>query len=333
MKGDGLRERARDFDAMLGRCTLCPRRCRVDRTAGERGFCGISTVPRIACALPHHGEEPPLSGVSGAGTIFFSSCTLRCVYCQNHEISHARAGFDVSTGDIADMIVRLARQGCHNIEAVTPTPHLAPFLYGLAVARDEGVTLPVVYNSSGYESAEVIRMLDGVVDIYLPDCKYGTDCVGVALSRVNDYVSSALAAIRAMVAQVGSALVMRGNVATRGVIIRHLVLPGMVENSLAVLRLLAENVPLTVPLSIMAQYTPTPQVRAHPSLGRTVTETEYRRVVDAACEMGFEYLFVQDVSDAVHDLPDFSRDDPFEATMAVDGEGGPMRDMPGAGGR
>jgi len=326
MTGDRLRERAHAFDAMLRRCTLCPRRCCVDRTAGEKGFCGMSTAPRIACALPHHGEEPPLSALSGAGTIFFSSCTLRCAYCQNHEISHARNGVNVSSDELTNVIVRLARQGCHNIEAVTPTSHLAPFLHALASACDKGVQLPVVYNSSGYESAEVIDMLDGVVDIYLPDCKYGNDHLGSALSGVDDYVSTAFAALRKMVSHVGATLVMRENVAVRGVIIRHLVLPGMVENSLAVLRLLAENIPVTVPLSIMAQYTPTPRVRTHPHLGRTVTETEYRRVVDAACEMGFEYLFVQDVNDTVRELPDFSRDDPFETTVGAGGRNALMRD-------
>lgn len=297
--------------ARLKKCTLCPRNCRVDRTAGERGACGLSGEIQLDCAMAHFGEEPPLSGTGGAGTLFLSSCNLRCVYCQNHQISHRAAGTGWTASGLAGVMLDLQARGCHNVEAVTPTPQIPGLVEALLTARSRGLTVPFVYNCGGYESPDVIGLLDGLVDIYLPDFKYGLDGEGLALSGAGDYPRIAEAAIREMVGQAGEELETEGAVARRGVIIRHLVLPGKTENSMAVLDRIGERISTAVTLSLMSQYTPIPEVRSHPVLGRRVTRAEYDRVVRYALDSGFENVFVQE-ADERHLSPDFDRKEPFE---------------------
>jgi len=297
--------------ARLKKCTLCPRECRVDRTAGEKGFCGLSGEILMDCATAHFGEEPPLSGTGGAGTIFLSSCNLKCVYCQNFQISHRADGKCVDAAGLAKVMLALQAQGCHNIEPVTPTPQLPGIIEALLIARAQGLRVPFVYNCGGYESPDVIGMLDGLVDIYLPDFKYGLDEEGSMLSGVGDYPRHAAAAIREMVRQTGEGLETEGGVARRGVLIRHLVLPGKTANSMAVLDRIREHVSPAVTLSLMSQYTPIPAVRSHPVLGRRVSRAEYDRVVRYALDSGFENVFVQEV-DERHLSPDFNREEPFQ---------------------
>ncbi len=294
----------------LRRCVLCPQLCRVDRTAGERGFCGLGTEMVIHSALPHYGEEPPLSGTRGAGTIFFSSCNIRCVYCQNHQISHSPSGRAVSADQLAAVMLDLEAAGCHNVEPVTPTPHLPGIMAAFLTARRQGLRLPLVFNCGGYERARIVRLLDGMVDIYLPDFKYGLAEAGRNFSAAADYPRHALAALREMVRQVGDGLETVEGVATRGVLVRHLVLPGCGANSLAVLKLIREGVSASVPLSLMAQYTPVAAVQDHPLLGRRVSRAEYERVVNAALDMGFEEVITQEVDDREL-TPDFARERPF----------------------
>ncbi|HET57386.1 MAG TPA: radical SAM protein [Deltaproteobacteria bacterium] len=261
--------------------------------------------------MPHHGEEPPLSGTRGAGTIFFSSCNLRCSYCQNYQISHSVRGRPASPDELADMMLHLQKLGCHNIEFVTGTSHVAGIVRGVGRALDRGLSLPLVYNCGGYESAEVIECLHGIIDVYLPDFKYADTAVMRRLGAPPDYAERALASLKIMVRQVGEGLSLRNGVATAGIIVRHLVLPGMVDNSLAVVRLLARHVSKSIPLSLMAQYTPIPAVADDTLLGRRVAKDEYECVVDEARDLGFEYLFVQQV-DAVDRVPDFGKEAPFQ---------------------
>ena len=309
--GEGtLRKRADILAGIMKSCVLCPHRCRVDRTAGEKGFCRLGDRPMIDSALAHHGEEPVLSGHGGAGTIFFSSCNMRCIYCQNYQISHRVAGEVLGVADLSRIMTDLQDKGCHNIDAVTPTPHLPGFIGALLDASHKGLSIPLVYNCGGYENRDIIELLDGIADIYLPDFKYGNDRDAHEFSGVDDYVLHAASAIQEMVRQVGDCLEVEGGVAKRGVIIRHLVLPGRVENSLEVLAAIKRDISTSVSLSIMSQYTPVQAVAGHPVLGRRVTKGEYEIVVNSALDMGFDNIFAQDVSDR-HLTPDFDRDNPF----------------------
>jgi putative pyruvate formate lyase activating enzyme len=296
----------------LKECTLCPRVCRVNRLEGSHGACRLSHTLRVSHALPHFGEEPPISGTNGAGTVFFSSCNLRCVYCQNYQISHDMAGKEVTVDELSRMMLGLQEQSCHNIEAVTPTPQVVPLIEALGRACESGLNLPLVYNCGGYELPDVVALLDGVVDIYLPDFKYGDGNASLRYAGVKDYHRYALRAIGEMVRQAGDVLEMDGPAARRGVIIRHLVLPGDIRNSIEVLRLIRDHISLSVPISIMAQYSPVRPVADHPSLGRTITAAEYERVVDRALDMGFRNIFVQEVSDGSRLIPDFDREEPFQ---------------------
>jgi putative pyruvate formate lyase activating enzyme len=295
-------------------CRLCPRQCGINRMKGERGVCGLGSDVTLARALPHHGEEPPISGARGAGTLFLSSCNLRCRYCQNFQISHETYGEIMTPIELAWRMLALQNQGCHNIEAVTPTPQLPQLIDSLQLAWEAGLTLPLVYNCGGYENPEVIRMLDGLVDIYLPDFKYGNEEDAFLFSGLRDYPPFALQSIREMINQVGPELeIDSDDIATRGMIIRHLIIPGHIENSIQVLNLIRDHLSLDVPISLMSQYTPTPAVKDHPLLGRRITVMEYDEVVNRALDMGFEQLFVQEVNDR-NLCPDFDDQTPFPWT-------------------
>jgi putative pyruvate formate lyase activating enzyme len=309
MQNPEIDRRVEYLKKSLKRCVLCPRMCRADRINGEKGFCRLAAGMVMSSALPHHGEEPPLSGRRGAGTIFFSSCNLKCVYCQNYQVSHSPAGRPVSVEDLAGIMLELEAQGCHNIEPVTPTPHLPGIMAALLIARGRGLRLPLVFNCGGYERERIVRLLDGMVDIYLPDFKYGLDEVGKRFSGVPDYSRHALSSLREMVRQIGDTLDIEDGVARRGILVRHLVLPGRTDNSLAALEMIRDVSPF-IPLSLMSQYTPILAVRNHPLLGRRVTREEYERVVNAALDFGFEELYTQEVDDRALN-PDFAREKPF----------------------
>lgn len=296
---------------ILKHCTLCPRHCVIDRTVGETGFCGLDDRMVIDCGLPHLGEEPPLSGRHGSGTIFFSSCNLRCPFCQNHQISHRVKGKIVAPLDLAGIMLDLQAEGCHNINVVTPTPQLPHIIAGLLLARDKGLVVPLVYNCSGYEDPDIVRLLAGHVDIYLPDFKYGSDDAAFLCSGVKDYVANASASLEEMARQVGEDLLLNeDDIAAKGLLIRHLVMPGLVENSIAALKTIRSRLSRHVSISIMSQYTPTPAVKKHSLLSRRVTREEYESVVNEALDMGFENLYIQEVSEQ-HLSPDFDREEPF----------------------
>lgn len=281
----------------LGACELCPRRCRADRAAGERSVCGATDTLRLARAALHFWEEPPISGEAGSGTVFFSGCPLKCVYCQNHEISTGNFGIDVPPERLAQIMLELQDQGALNINLVTAThyAHLLP--EAIAAARAQGLAIPIVYNTSGYERVGAVRELDDLVDIWLTDFKYADAELGRALSHVPDYPSVAQSALIEMARQLvrhGGGAARADGTWTRGIIVRHLVLPGHAEDSCRVLNLIWDAVG-DVPISVMNQYTPNAAMRAAGGeLARAVTREEYERVLDHADDLGFTQMFWQE---------------------------------------
>lgn len=292
-------------------CVLCPRACHVDRTGGQLGYCRLPVEIVMDCALAHHGEEPPLSGKNGAGTIFLASCNLRCIYCQNYQISQCAEGRYLDARQMAEVMLDLQSRHCHNIEPVTPTPQTPLIMEALLLARIQGLKLPFVYNCGGYENPDVIKLLDKMVDIYLPDFKYGLEEDAVEFSAAPGYPRFALDSLKEMVRQVGDDLEMENEVAKRGIIVRHLVLPGGIENSKEVLRLIKKKISTSVPISLMSQYTPVARVRHHPLLRRRISKDEYKQILDFAMKLGFKNLFIQEVNDYKL-TPDFDRENPFD---------------------
>lgn len=281
-------------------CTLCPRKCGVDRTSGALGFCRMPGQMRAAKAMLHYGEEPAISGAFGAGAVFFSGCTLRCVYCQNGEISAGGRGVPLDSRRLREIFEELIDEGAQSIDLVTPTH----FLPDILPALTPKLPVPVVCNCGGYERVETLRELEGLVDVYLPDLKYADNALAAELSRAPDYFEVAVAAIREMYRQVGSAVVNDG-VMERGLLIRHLVLPGHLDNSLRVIEWVAANFPKNdVLFSLMSQYVPTGNVK--PPLDRRLTEEEYGGAVSWLELCGLTNGYTQDFSAATTEyLPEF----------------------------
>jgi putative pyruvate formate lyase activating enzyme len=277
---------------MLRDCVVCPRKCRVNRVEDELGFCRIGLLPMVSSYGPHFGEEPPLVGRSGSGTIFFTGCNMRCVFCQNFEISQCGVGYVVSCEDLAEMMLRLQNRGCHNINFVSPSHVVPQILRAVTIAADHGLNVPLVYNSGGYDSVDTLRLLDGVIDIYMPDAKYGRDEVALELSGVRDYTTHMQAALIEMHRQVGD-LVIRDGLAVRGMIIRHLVLPENLANSEIVMKFIAEKISRNSYVNIMAQYRPAWKVVTEggkspvlAALQRPITAQEYEYAIRCARENG-----------------------------------------------
>ena len=281
------------MENLLEHCTLCPRRCGVNRRAGARGFCGAGAAVRVARAMLHTWEEPCLVGRHGAGAVFFAHCTLRCVYCQNHEISHDGKGTEMDEEELAACFLSLEREGAATLDLVTPTHYTPQILSALTLARACGLTLPVVWNTSGYETVENITRLMGVVDIYLPDLKYDTEESGRLYSAAPNYAAAAWNALAAMVTQVGSVRFTSDGQLLRGVLVRHLVLPGHRHESIALVQRLWAEFGDAIQLSLMRQYTPLYRAAAFPPLHRRLTTFEYESVVAAAQDLGMERVYVQ----------------------------------------
>ncbi|MHB0938113.1 MAG: radical SAM protein [Armatimonadota bacterium] len=313
---NALRERADELRERLRACDLCPHACGVNRLAGAMGRCRTGAAARIASACDHHGEEPAISGQHGSGTVFVAGCNLRCVFCQNAQISQGHLpDYPEQTADeIAETFLRLQRLGCHNLNWVSPTHVVPQLVEALAVAVERGLRLPVVYNSNGYDSRSVIAMLDGIVDIYLPDLKYADGAVAARLSGAPDYPDAAIAAIREMYRQVGDLELDERDVARCGLVVRHLVLPGNLAGSRVILRRLAEEVSPTVTVSLMAQYYPAHRAANTPELARTITVEEYEDALDAFADAGLENGWAQEVRTAPeYYRPDFTEAHPFES--------------------
>jgi putative pyruvate formate lyase activating enzyme len=272
----------------LERCDLCPRRCRADRLVlpAKGAACRIGARAIIHAAFPHFGEEPCLSGRGGSGTIFFSGCNLRCVYCQNWETSQAAEGREASAIEIAEVMLSLQEQGCHNVNLVSPSHVVAQVIEAVSLAARRGLRLPLVYNTGGYDSLQALALLDGVVDIYMPDMKYGDDLAGRRYSKVRDYASVNRAAVREMHRQVGELVVDADGLARRGLLVRHLVLPGGVAGTGAVLRFLAREVSTSTWIHLMDQYRPGYQAADHVELSRRPSRSEWEHAVEIAQRLG-----------------------------------------------
>lgn len=248
-----MEERADQAYRLLSPCTVCPRRCGADRLNDERGFCRTGLIPVISSYGPHFGEEPPLVGTSGSGTIFVTHCNLACCFCQNYEISQCGRGMETPPEKLAGIMLRLQQAGCHNINIVTPSHIIPPLIRAVSIAADRGLVIPLVYNSGGYDSVETLRFLDGIIDIYMPDAKYGSNDIAETLSHVPDYPGVMRAAIREMHRQVGD-LVIQDGIAVRGLIIRHLVLPANLAGSDVVLPWISREISRDTYVNIMDQY-------------------------------------------------------------------------------
>ena len=281
---------------LLAPCRVCPRECGLDRLQDSRlGFCRSGLNPVISSVSPHHGEEPPLSGTRGSGTIFFTNCNLRCVYCQNYPISQMGNGAERTPGELACQMTWLQEQGCHNVNLVTPTHVVPQFLKALGLARERGFSLPIVYNSSGYDSVDTLKLLDGIVDIYLPDMRYGDNRAAMEYSVAPHYVEINRAAIKEMFRQVGNLVVDAQGVAKRGLIIRHLVLPGGLSGTETVMQFLAEEISKDVYVSLMSQYFPVYTASEHGTIDRRITEKEYDEAYDIKTRYGLQNGWVQNL--------------------------------------
>ena len=270
-------------------CTLCPRNCRVERLAGRAGYCGLAASPRIASSGPHFGEESVLVGPGGSGTIFFSGCHMACRFCQNYDISHLRTGTDITVDALADTMLALQRRGCSNINLVTPTHFAAPIAAAIELARAAGLSLPIVYNTGGYDSAETLRLLEGFVQIYMPDMKYADPKTSLELSDAPEYPAVNRAAVREMHRQVGN-LHVRNGLATRGLLVRHLVLPSGLAGSFEILKFLAQELSPNTAVNIMDQYRPCWEASTIPAIDRRPTSGEIREATDFAASLGLAVI-------------------------------------------
>ena len=295
-------------------CNLCPRACGVDRTSGQRGYCRVGDKIVVAHWGPHYGEEPPISGRSGSGTIFFSFCNLRCIFCQNWQISQEGMGDEISQGALCDIFLELEQAGCHNINLVSPTPYVPFIVAAIQDSRRRGLRLPILYNTNAYETVETLRMLDGLIDIYLPDFKYWNAKVAHKLSGIPEekpYGEYAAAAIAEMKRQVGD-LVVEDGIASRGILIRHLVLPGGLAGSKEIFRWIAQNLGNQTYISLMSQYHPIHKAHTVPLLRRKINAREYDDATQCLVDLGFSNVFVQHTESSELFIPDFEEEEPFE---------------------
>ena len=287
---DRIARRAARAAERLRACTLCGHRCRADRVAGARGNCETGDRAVVTSFGAHRGEERPLSGWRGSGTVFFGGCNLHCLYCQNWEISRSRPGDEVEPHELADIFLELQTTGCHNLNLVSPTHVIAPILAALALALRRGFQLPVVYNTGGYDSPEALALLDGVVDIYMPDMKYADPATGARLSRAEHYPRINGVAVREMHRQVGDLVLDSEGIARRGLLVRHLVLPGGLAGTEEVLRFVAEEISRDTYMNLMHQYRPCGEAHQHPPLDRRLHPQEYRDAVEFAHRYGLRRL-------------------------------------------
>ncbi|MCE5335793.1 MAG: radical SAM protein [Desulfobacteraceae bacterium] len=289
-----LARRAEALRARLDACDLCPRSCGVNRNAGKKGYCGVDGRPRIASAAIHPWEEPPISGTKGSGTIFFSGCTLKCVFCQNYPISQLDVGRTIGTEELASSMLSLQKKGAHNINLVTSAHQSAAVVEALLHAVPMGLTIPLLYNSSGYESLETLKLLEGVIDIYLPDIKYSDATAARLYSGASDYVAVNRAALREMWRQVGPLRIGSDSIARKGMLVRHMVLPEDLSGTKECLRFLVSEFGPDVWISLMNQYFPAHKGLSTPPLDRKVSEAEYEEAFNFLTDLRIVNGFVQD---------------------------------------
>lgn len=303
LKERKLKEKIAQLFEILKNCEICPRKCHVNRLKGEKGYCQLGFLPKISSFHPHFGEEIPLVGKGGSGTIFLASCNLSCIYCQNYEISQLRIGREVSFERLAQMMLELQRIGCHNINFVTPTPQVPQILKALEIAIKKGLRIPLVYNTSSYDSIEVLKILDGIFDIYLPDAKYSDNVIAEKYSNAPNYFEIMKAVIKEMHRQVGDLkiadrdleiddLKIPKGVAIRGLLVRHLVLPNDLAGSEKIFEFLAKEVSKNTFLNIMDQYYPYYKAFQYPELSRRITKAEFERAIKLAKKFGLNRLYL-----------------------------------------
>lgn len=282
------------FQTALERCYLCPRRCGVNRIIGMKGYCRAGIDARVALADLHHWEEPCISGTRGSGTVFFSGCNMACVYCQNAEISQKDRGINVTSRELSQIFIALQERGAHNLNLVTPTPHVPQIAEALLAAKEQGLTVPVVYNTSSYETPESITMLSGLVDVYLPDLKYFNDTLASRYSSAPDYFLYATRSIEEMFGQTGPCKFDKNGLLLKGVLIRHLLLPGFLVDSKHILEYISKTYGDAVWFSLMNQYTPMYKTDTFPELRSLPSDDEYDELIDFAVDLGLKNGFIQE---------------------------------------
>lgn len=278
---------------ILENCEICPRNCHVNRLKGEKGFCQLGKQPKVSAFHPHFGEESVLVGQNGSGTIFFTSCNLACVYCQNYDISQLRKGEEISFKRLADIMIALQDRNCHNINLVTPTPQVPQIVKSLSAAIEKGLKIPLVYNTSAYDSIEVLKLLDGIVDIYMPDAKYSDDEIALKYSNAPRYFEIMKIATKEMYRQVGNLTVNEKGIAIKGLLVRHLVLPNNLAGSKKVFEFLSKKISPNTFLNIMDQYRPCYKALEFPAISRTITTKEYQKAISLAKKAGLKRLYLK----------------------------------------
>jgi putative pyruvate formate lyase activating enzyme len=294
MKVKDINKRIERAYKLLQNCSVCPRRCKVDRLNGERGICKVGKNPVVSSYNVHFGEEPPISGTRGSGTIFFTSCSLRCIYCQNFPISQLGNGVEVTTQDLAETMISLQSRRCHNINFVTPTHFVPQILEALSFAWEMGFDLPLVYNTSGYDSIEALKLLEGIIDIYLPDMRYSDNQVAKRLSSAEDYVEVNRKAVKEMYRQVGNLVMDEDGVAQKGLLIRHLILPIDLAGSKKTFGFIAEEISAKIHVSLMNQYFPSFKAKEVVSINRKITSEEYELAKESFFKSGLSLGWMQE---------------------------------------
>ncbi len=275
-------------------CTLCPRECKVDRTNNEIGLCGVSNKVKVARIAPHYYEEPPISGKNGSGAIFFSGCNLKCIYCQNYDISKLNFGKEITITKLAEKMIELQNMNVHNINLVTPTHYIPQIRKAIIKAKKMGLNIPIVYNTSSYEKVDSLKMLDGLIDVYLPDLKYFDDILAIKYSKAPNYFNIAIDAIEEMYNQTGPIKFDKNGMIKKGVIVRHLMLPEQIEDSKKILKYLNNIYHNNIFISIMNQYTPLEPVKNIEKLNKTITDKEYNELINYACCLDIKNAFIQE---------------------------------------
>jgi len=280
----------------LKNCEICPRKCHVNRIKGERGYCKLGDLPVVSAHHPHFGEEsvlvgPPPKFSGGSGTIFFTSCNLACVYCQNYEISQLRIGEEISFERLAEMMIELQGRGCHNINLVSPTSHVPAIVKSLTIAIKQGLRIPLVYNTNAYDSVEILKLLDGICDIYMPDAKYSDDKIALKYSNAPGYFGVMKKAIKEMHRQVGDLVLDENGIAIRGLLVRHLVLPNNLAGTEKIVKFIAKEISKNTFLNIMSQYYPYFKASEYHELSRRISQKEYQETIDLAKKVGLKRLY------------------------------------------
>ena len=281
----------------LSSCEICPHRCKVNRANGIKGRCKCDDKIKIALASIHNFEEPCISGTKGSGTVFFSNCNLNCIYCQNYEISQLGKGKEITIHELAEIFLDQQKNNVHNINLVTPTMYALQIIEAIKIAKKQGLNIPIIYNTNGYENIETIKLLNGLIDVYLPDLKYFSNTIAVKYSNANNYFKIATEAIKEMYNQAGTAKFDEEGIIKKGVIIRHLVLPNHIQNSKNILKWIKENMPGDVYVSVMAQYFPTYKAKKDAYINRKLTKKEYKEIENYLYTLNIENGYIQELGE------------------------------------